>query len=52
MSGSGAAAESEPSTTYNVREYQNPDAGALDQPLTKVIKGNGKTKPLSVCFPF
>ena len=33
-------------TTYNVRDYQNPDAGAADQPLTKAAKGKtkGKTK--------
>ena len=30
--------------TYNVRYYQNPDAGAADQPLTKAGKGKGKGK--------
>ena len=52
---SGAAAEPEPSevpstrtataaaaTGYNVRDYQNPDAGAADQPLTKAAKGKTK----------
>ena len=24
---------------YNVRDYQNPDAGAADQPRTKAVKG-------------
>ena len=46
----GAAAEASSSTakptraatTYNVREYQNPDAGAADQPLTKAAKANTK----------
>ena len=67
---SGAAAEPEPSevpstrtaaataaTGYNVRDYQNPDAGAADQPLTKAAKGKGKGKAkgkkggtTSVCF--
>jgi len=42
---SGAAAEPEPSTTgYNVRDYQNPDAGAADLPLTKAAKGKTKGK--------
>ena len=56
---SGAAAEPEPSevpstraaaattgttTTYNVRDYQNPDAGADDQALSKAAKGKTKAK--------
>ena len=44
---SGAAAEPEPeppATTYHVRDYQNPDAGAADRPLTKAAKGKDKTK--------
>ena len=53
---SGAAAEPEPSaaapsarraaaaTTYNVRDYQNPDAGAADRPRSKAAKGKGATK--------
>ena len=54
---SGAAAEPEPSevpstrtaaaaaaTGYNVRDYQNPDAGAADQPLIKAAKGQTKGK--------
>ena len=36
---SGAAAEPAAATTYNVRDYQNPDAGAADLPLTKTSKG-------------
>ena len=53
---SGGAAEPEPeppststatSTGYNVRDYQNPDAGAKDLPRTKAsgkTKGKGKKK--------
>ena len=57
--GGGAAAEPEPSastesTGYTVRDYQNPDAGAADQPVTKGKgKGAGKTKgkgQIFVCF--
>ena len=50
----GAAEEPEPAsttaatTTYNVRDYQNPDAGA-DQPLTKA-KAKGKKDGTPVCF--
>ena len=71
---SGAAAEPEPSaaapsarraaaaTTYNVRDYQNPDAGAADRPRSKAAqaKGKGATKakgkkkdgeaPTFICF--
>ena len=54
--GDGAAAEPEPSevpstrtaataaTTYNVRDYQNPDAGAADLPLIKTAKGKADDK--------
>ena len=52
----GAAEEPEPAsttaatTTYNVRDYQNPDAGA-DQPLTKAkTKAKGKKDGTPVCF--
>ena len=60
--GNGAAAEPEPSevpsatTTYHVRDYQNPDAGAADRPLTKTAaKGKDDSKgkkggSTSVCF--
>ena len=66
--GGGGAAESEvadeepttatsstTSTTggYNVREYQNPDAGAKDLALTKAAKGKGKKEKggdTHVCF--
>ena len=54
---SGAAAEPEPepsevpstrtaaaATTYNVRDYQNPDAGAANLPLTKTSKGKSDDK--------
>ena len=52
---SGAAAEPEPSevpstrtaaaaTGYDVRAYQNPDAGAADQPLAKAAKGKTEDK--------
>ena len=53
---SGAAAEPEPSAaapsarrataaaTYNVRDYQNPDAGAADLPLSKTSKGKTDDK--------
>ena len=53
---SGAAAEPEPepsevpstraaaATTYNVRDYQNPDAGAADLPLSKTSKGKTDAK--------
>ena len=47
--GSGAAAEPEPSevpsatTTYHVRDYQNPDAGAADRPRSKAAKGKIQT---------
>ena len=52
---SGAAAEPEPPDNYHVRDYQNPDAGAADQPLTKTAaKGKGKGKKggtsTSICF--
>ena len=55
-SSSAAAAEPEPSevpstrtaaaaaTTYNVRDYQNPDAGAADLPLSKTSKGKTDAK--------
>ena len=29
---------------YNVRDYQNPDAGAADQPLTKAAKSKTEAK--------
>ena len=53
---SGAAAEPEPepsevpstraagATTYNVRDYQNPDAGAADLQLSKAAKGKTEDK--------
>ena len=38
------AAEAGPpaSTLYNVREYQNPDAGAADRPLAKAAAKDKK----------
>ena len=58
--GDGAAAEPEPSarstatTGYDVRSFQNPDAGAADQPRSRTKgKGKGKTKRggcTSTCF--
>ena len=41
----GAAA-----ATYNVRDYQNPDAGATDRPLTKGAEGKTKSKKGSTTF--
>ena len=62
--GDGAAAEPEPSarstatTGYDVRSFQNPDAGAADQPRSRTkgkSKGKGKGKGkrgegTSTCF--
>ena len=31
-------------TCYNVRDYQNPDAGAANQPLTKAADDKSKAK--------
>ena len=39
MAHAGAAPRSEGATKYNVRDYQNPDAGAADQPRTKAVNG-------------
>ena len=41
--GPSSTAPSAP-TTYNVRDYQNPDAGAADLPLTKTSKGKTDSK--------